>query len=251
MTVAPVVHPASLPEACPPSAQKNRSWTGDGFWDRRHAEIMGQIANGPKEYDCVFVGDSITHNWTGWSHPEDISAASNAYRIGRVKFAPSPGLPVWREMSAGRKFLNLGLAGDATGNVLWRMKNGELDGYAARNFVVMIGTNNSNRQHPDGVAAGVYAILNEIAERHPESQIILLPIFPRGATVDSPDRVARERTNRIIRSFADGRRIVWLDFNARFLDADGGLPLATFPDSLHPLEDGYRIWREALEPYLK
>ena len=30
----------------------------------------------------------------------------------------------------------------------------------------------------------------------------------------------------------------------------GKLPSAVFPDYLHPLEDGYRIWREALEPLL-
>lgn len=250
VTVAPVDYPESLPKACPKQAQIGRGWTGDGFWDRRHADILSRIADGPKEYDCVFIGDSITHNWTGWSDAEDLAAASNAYRIGRVKFAPSPGLPVWREMEKKYRLLNLGLAGDDTANVLWRLKNGGLDGYTAKNFVVMIGTNNPDSSHPDGVAAGVHAIVNEIAQRHPESRIILHPIFPRGHLPDSSERLSREHTNRMIRSFADGKRIVWLDFNDRFLASGGKLPSAVFPDYLHPLEDGYRIWREALEPLL-
>ena len=250
VTIAPVPCRAARPAACPRTAQVGRGWAGDGFWDRRHAEILNTIAEGPKEYDCVFVGDSITHNWTGWSDAADLAVASNAYRIGRVKFAPSPGLPVWREMAKKYRLLNLGLAGDDTSQVLWRLRNGELEGYAARNFVVMIGTNNPDWQHPDFAAAGVHAIVCEIAERHPESRIILHPVFPRGSSPDSPERVARERTNGVIRSFADGERVVWLDFNDRFLSADGKLPQAVFPDFLHPLEAGYRIWREALEPLL-
>lgn len=251
VTVAPVAHPEACPTPLSPAAQKNRSWAGDEFWDRRHDAILKEIARGPKEYDCVFVGDSITHNWTGWGEAADCSAATNAWRIQRVKFAPAPGLPVWREMAKGRRLLNLGLAGDNTANVLWRLRNGELDGYTTGLFVVMIGTNNADHQHPDGVAAGVRAILDEIAERHPEARIVLHPIFPKGPRADSPERLARERTNRILKTFADGQQVIWVDFNDRFLDADGNLPPDVFPDCLHPLEKGYLLWREALEPFLR
>lgn len=37
----------------------------------------------------------------------------------------------------------------------------------------------------------------------------------------------------------------------KFLTPDGTLTREMMLDLLHPLEPGYRIWREAIEPYLE
>lgn len=54
-----------------PLSEQSPYWAAPGYWDRRHAAKLAEIAAGPKEYDCVFVGDSIAHNWEGWSDPAD------------------------------------------------------------------------------------------------------------------------------------------------------------------------------------
>jgi beta-glucosidase len=113
----------------------------------------------------------------------------------------------------------------------------------------MIGTNNVD-DTPEDRAEGIRAILTKIAGKQPDATILLTPIFPSGATRDDPGRVSREKTNAIIRTLADGRHVAWLDFNDRFLDADGNLSAEMMPDFLHPLEAGYRIWAEALRPLL-
>ena len=235
--------------AAKPIAEQSPYWAGPGFWDRYHKAKLAEIAAGPKEYDCVFVGDSITHNWEGWSHPADVSVAAAAYADGRLMFPVGPGRAVWNEMRKSASLLNLGVGGDCTQNVLWRLDHGEMDGYRARFVFLMIGTNNCE-DTPEDRAEGIRAVIGKIAEKQPSATILLSPIFPCEAKPDAPGRISREKTNAIIRGFADGRHVVWVDFNAKLLNADGTLSPEMMPDYLHPLETGYRIWRDALVKYL-
>ena len=97
----------------------------------------------------------------------------------------------------------------------------------------------------------VLAAAKRIRAKHPESKIVLLPIFPRGAKPDDKARVGNGKVNEIIRTYADGKGVIWLDFNDRFLLPDGTLPKAMFPDELHPNKDGYRIWADAVLPVFR
>ena len=240
----------TIPVPVAPSEQ-SPYWAGPGYWDRRHIAKLAEIAAGPKEYDCVFVGDSITHNWEGWSDPADVAVVTAAYASGELKFPNGPGRVVWEDLKAqGLRLLNIGIGGDRTQNVLWRLDHGEMDGYRARFVSLMIGTNNVE-DSPEDRAEGIRAILAKITRLQPDATVLLHPIFPCGAAPDDPRRVSCGRTNAIVRRFADGGRIVWLDFNARFLQPDGSLSAAMMPDFLHPLEEGYRIWADALRPFLR
>ena len=71
--------------------------------------------------DLLFVGDSITDRWR------------------------NRGLEVWDKHFAPLKPANFGIGGDTTQGVLWRMQNGELEGFKAKLIVLMLGTNNINR----------------------------------------------------------------------------------------------------------
>ena len=85
----------------------------------------------------------------------------------------------------------------------------------------------------------------------PETKCLLLAIFPRGPKTDDPLRKINDATNQIIKGFADGKRVFYLDINDKFLDDDGTLPKKIMPDLLHPQEEGYGIWAEAMEPKIK
>jgi len=119
--------------------------------------------------------------------------------------------------------------------------------------VVMIGTNNTGHfmQDPKEVAAGVKRILEIIAEQSPETKILLHGIFPRGRTALDEKRLNNQAINQRIRRLADGEKVQWLDIGDVFLAADGSLSAEIMPDALHPNEQGYRLWAEALEPKLK
>ena len=201
-----------------------------GWWKKRCLEKRNEIvANGGAEYDIVMVGDSITHRW----EREDGE--------GRQLFA---------ELKKTYRILNLGYGGDRTQHVIWRMENGELEGYTAKLFTLMIGTNNRD-EPPADIAAGVKRILNDIRTKHPESKIMLMPIFPRGATADDERRVANEKVNALIKPYADGRTVLWCDFNKNFFNAEGQLTKEVMNDLLHPNEKGYQIWLDAVLPVFR
>ena len=134
--------------------------------------------------------------------------------------------------------------------MLWRLENGELDGYAAKCIVLMIGTNNGGK--PEDTATGIKAILDVIAAKQPLATVVLHPIFPSGATADHKWRVRNSKVNGLIRPFADGKRVVWCDFNDRFLNPDGTLKKDLMKsDDLHPAPPAYDIWAEQLMPIFR
>jgi beta-glucosidase len=105
-------------------------------------------------------------------------------------------------------------------------------------------------QPPEAIAAGIEKIVYTIQRKSPTTKILLLGIFPRGATTDDPKRVNNDKTNSLIHKIADGGKIVFLNINDKFLTKDGELTKEIMPDLLHPKEMGYAIWAEAIEPTL-
>lgn len=200
--------------------------SGDG-WQARHTGILSRVRQG--HVDLLMIGDSITQGWDEEGHQ------------------------VWETYYGHRQAVNLGFNADRTEQVLWRLQNGELDGIWPKVAVVMIGTNNSGtRKDPsEQTAAGVQAILTVLRMRLPETKILLLGIFPRGATATDPLRQLNRTINERLREFADRQNVFYLDIGSRFLDAEGGLKADLMPDLLHPSEAGYRVWAEAMESQLK
>ena len=208
---------------------------GDQWWKNRFHNHLGQIAAlKGGTVDIALVGDSITHYWER-KHPTSWAILTNRYSA-----------------------INLGYGGDRTQDVLWRITNGELDGYRAKVVMVMIGTNNNSAKssRPEHVARGVERILEVVREKQPQAKIILLPIFPRlsraGWTIKCHDAAHRRNleTNPLLHKLADGKRVFWLDFNSRLVDADGYVPYDLMNDGIHPTDKGYAIWMEALSPLL-
>ena len=220
------------PASCVPATRFDAVGSrGRWWWPTRFAERRSQIAASGGEFDLVLFGDSITHFWE--------------YDYF------SCGLEVYRKLCARYRVLNLGYGGDTTANLLWRGENGELDGYRAKCFMLMIGTNNGGCSAED-TAAGIRAILDLIARKQPQAVTILLPIFPSGATADHPWRTSKEKVNALIQKFADGKKVVWHDFNSRFLNPDGTFPKGMMmKDDLHPLAPGYDIWAEEVAPLFR
>jgi beta-glucosidase len=213
-------------EAQPQSFFPDIMWWGKGRPEQKRAEIV----DGPKSYDVVFVGDSITHRW------EYDNPGGN-------------GLPVWEELKKTYTLLDIGYGGDQTQHVIWRLLNGELEGYVTKLFMVMIGTNNRGR--PADIAAGVKRIVSILREKHPEAKVLLLPIFPRGKTAQDASRARNEQVNAIISGYADGKDVLWLDFNTKFLEPDGSISKEMMKDYLHPDVKGYEIWRDAVLPVFR
>ena len=199
------------------------------WWADRLLEKRNQIADANGEIDLVFFGDSITHNWE---------------RHGKGTLD---------ELRKTYSVLDIGYSGDRTEHLLWRGQNGELDGYKAKCIMLMIGTNNAwhRSDRPEDTAEGIRRILALIARKQPQAKVLLLPIFPFGDSPTHALRVINDKVNVLIRGFANGRNVVWVDFTSKFLDAKGDNK-AWMPDRCHPGDAGYReIWLPAVLPYFK
>ncbi len=164
----------------------------------------------------------------------------------------------WKKLTQGRTVLNLGYGGDRTQNVLWRIAHGELDGYKAKNIVLMIGTNNnsSNDTNPANVAKAIEEIIAQVRAKQPGAQLILHPIFPRGASADSKRHAAarprNDKTNELLKAYAAAHpEITWIDFNDKMVDSTGWVPRAIMADEIHPTDAGYDLWMDAILPRLR
>ncbi|MCW8125886.1 glycoside hydrolase family 3 N-terminal domain-containing protein [Microbulbifer halophilus] len=200
-------------------------WARD-WWLPRHKEKLAMLKK--RDIDLLMIGDSITEGWA------------------------NQGKAVWEEYYGDRNALNLGFGGDRTENLLWRLRNGEVDHIEPEVGVVLIGTNNTShrREDPELTAAGIRAVLDELRQRQPQMKILLLGIFPRDQEPGTHMRQINREVNEIIAGYADNEHIFYREIYNEFLTEDGKLTEEIMPDFLHPNERGYQIWAEAMEPTL-
>ncbi|MHC4388734.1 MAG: platelet-activating factor acetylhydrolase IB subunit [Planctomycetota bacterium] len=190
----------------------------------RHQAFNERVKQG--NVDLIFIGDSITHSWE------------------------KAGKDVWEEYYGHRNAVNLGIGGDRTGHVLWRLDNGNIDGISPKVAVVMIGTNNHPpRNTGEEIADGIIAICKKLRTKLPKTKILLLGIFPRGAK-PNPMREELAKASGTASRIADGKMIHYLDIGDKFVKADGTISKEIMHDYLHLSTKGYRIWAEAIEPKL-
>jgi beta-glucosidase len=222
LTLPVIAEPALSTTPVPQTAKWAKKW-----WMPRHeAKLKEKETLG--DVQLVFIGDSITHAWE------------------------NKGKKVWAKEYAPYKALNLGYSGDRTEHVLWRLENGEIDGITPKAIVMMIGTNNVGQRDEasEKVAAGIKAILYLLEKKQPQAKVLLLGIFPRGATANDPKRQLTDGTNAIIKDFADNKRVFYLNINNKFLDAEGKLSRKVMADRLHPNPNQYQVWADAIRPSL-
>jgi lysophospholipase L1-like esterase len=126
----------------------------------RHQEFLRRIEQSKGAGDVVFLGDSITHGWEGQK--------------------------AWQEHFGPFNPVNLGIGGDQTGHVLWRITDGhEIDALKPKAAVIMIGTNNTGAHTAEQIAGGIKAIVEELKKQKPGIKILVLGVFPRGGSGDA------------------------------------------------------------------
>ncbi len=202
---------------------------GSGWWQNRFKQKQELIKQANGQIDLVLLGDSINHNWE------------------------NQGKAAWEKYYAPRKAIGLGFSGDQTQHVLWRLNNGEMEGYTPKLVVLMIGTNNIGHRNctPRQTVEGIRAILETLGDKWPETKVLLLAVFPRGADENDPLRKAVNEINEGLPALADGNRVTFMNINDKFLDENKVLSRDIMPDYLHPSKQGHFIWAETIEPFVK
>ncbi|MEY2878273.1 MAG: hypothetical protein RLZZ15_653, partial [Verrucomicrobiota bacterium] len=197
----------------------------------KHAANVAIAQKG--DIDVLFMGDSITDFWRNAGQPGVVNP-------------PLAGKAVFEKYFGAMKVANFGISGDTTQGVLFRLRDGEGQGYSPKAVMLMIGTNNAASASSAEIAEGVGAVVWELRQNFPAAKILLLAIFPRGLPGEA-SRQTVAAVNPIIAKLHDGKNVFFLDIGAKFLDADGTIPADVMPDRLHPGEKGYTIWAEAVK----
>lgn len=223
----PSTRPATSQPASKPANAAVVAVPRDAGWVKRHEGFVAEAKKGTAE--VVFLGDSITDGWAG------------------------AGRNVWAEQFAPMKALNIGISGDRTEHVLWRLQHGTVEGLRPKVVVLMIGTNNIKQgglQHgAEQVAEGVAAVVEELRTRLPEAKILVLGVFPRQPQYEWIAGVIKGLNGRIAK-LADGEKVRFLDIGEKFRNEKGELTKEIMPDLLHLSPKGYEIWAQAILPTL-
>lgn len=197
-----------------------------------HAQLLEKAKQG--RIDVYFVGDSITRRWGATDYPHLLAN--------------------WKQNFFGWNAANFGWGADRIQHILWRLHNGELDNVNPKVVVVQAGTNNLGARGAGGDAAaditrGIQAVVETVRAKAPDAAIILTGLFLRNDNMAFVP-VIRE-INRNLAAKAAEWKVRFVDVNERLGDANGKLFDGMMnADKLHPAEQGYQVWADALKPVL-
>jgi lysophospholipase L1-like esterase len=162
----------------------------------------------------------------------------------------------WGQHFPKLKAVNIGIGGDKTQNVLWRLDHGGVAGLQPKAIVLMIGNNNMFFTAETGIEAaalGIQMCVKNLREKFPAAALVVAKILPAHApghrfyedikqTNAALDALKLERDSKV--------RV--LDLWGDFTNADGTLKQALFtPDNIHLAPAGYAVYAEKLRPLLE
>jgi lysophospholipase L1-like esterase len=173
----------------------------------------------PDEPRVVFLGDSITDFW----------------RLN--------------EYFPGRDYINRGISGQITSQMLARMKADVIERKPAA-MVVLAGTNDIARGVPVEVIQDNLEMIADLAEAHKIRPVFasILPVHDYNKDKDPallrsnrrPMQTIRE-LNQWLAAFCQKRKFVYLDYFSAMVDGNGWLKADLADDGLHPNGAGYRV----------
>lgn len=200
--------------------------TDQGILARQEEVLKRARESAPAK--VVFIGDSITQGFEG--------AGKEAFERA---FGPLGAL-------------NLGVSGDRTEHVLWRLQQAPLGRLQPRCVVLLIGTNNLG--HGTSTASqtleGVRAVVALVREQVPAARLLVHEIFPRGETFN-PMRGEIAQINQALRAEAaraKGGQWRTLATGDMWVGADGAISREIMPDFLHLSPQGYEQWTADILP---
>ncbi len=221
----PATNPSNRPNtAIIPVPQDPRAM--DRQFMQKHAANVARAKQG--NIDLLFIGDSIMQGWTSGGD------------WGKAVFDKNYGQYSTAVFAVGY---------DRTQHVLWRMANGEGEGYQPKVIELLLGTNNLGPNTAAETIVGEKAVLDDLRKRFPEARILVVGIFPRGGPHDAV-RMDVAAVNEALSKMADDKHIFYRDISKVFLNVDSTTNEGLKADRLHPSAKGYQLWAEAVKPVM-
>jgi len=210
------------------------NWRWRRYWDemvrtdfgglKRYREANQQLMPPEKEEKrVVFFGNSITEGWIG-AHPE---------------------------FFAGKPYLNRGIGGQTTAQMLVRFRQ---DVVALKPAVVVIlaGTNdiagNTGPTSLETIFDNIVS-MTEIARANGIRVVLssILPVadYPWAPGLKPAGKILR--LNAMLKEYAANNHCVYLDYHSAMKDGRDGLPPYLAADEVHPTPEGYKVMEPLAE----
>lgn len=149
-----LAHPARAAPDClngiPDVATTVATPRSDQPWIARVETQQQQVRQQPA--DLYLIGDSLAGGWQATS----------------------------LSVNLRRRVVNLGIGGDKTENVIWRLKAMVLPDEPPPIFLVIVGTNNLSGSPACDIFYGIHRIVSLLNQKAPEAKVVVATIFPRG-----------------------------------------------------------------------
>ena len=149
---------------------------------------------------------------------------SAARRWGATDPQYRPLLENWKTNFFGWNAANFGWGADRIENILWRLRNDELEGVNPKVIVVLAGINNvgtdASKADVEDITKGLRAILEVCQSKAPGATVILTAIFPRNDNMAVIPAI--NQINQNIAQMADGKKIRYLNINNQIYGGSEG-----------------------------
>ena len=201
---------------------------GGDAWLKLHEAHVKTVQANQGPIDVLLVGDSLTIQW-GES---------------------------WKKHFPDLKAVNIGIGGDKTQNVLWRLDHGGVEGLQPKAIVLMIGNNNMFFTPETGIEAaalGIQMCVKNLREKFPAAAITVLKILPAHAPGNRFYEDIK-KTNAALDSLRldSDPNLRVLDLWSDFTHPDGTIRKDLFtPDNIHLSPAGYAVYAHKLRPLLE
>ncbi len=202
------------------------NWGGTSWLDT-HARLVEHVKANAGSCDALLVGDSITMQW-GDS---------------------------WKTNFPNLKAINIGIGGDKTQNVLWRLDHGGVEGLQPKLILLMIGNNNMFFAPETGIepaAKGIEMCVKNLRDKFADVPIIVAKILP----AHEPSHRFYEdikQTNAALDELQLDRdpKVIVLDMWHDFTVESGKLKQELFTsDNIHLSPAGYATYADRLKPVI-
>lgn len=202
------------------------NWGGTSWLDT-HARLVEQVKENAGPCDALLVGDSITIQWGD----------------------------AWKRHFPKLKAINIGIGGDKTQNVLWRLDHGGVDGLQPKLILLMIGNNNMFFTPETGIepaAQGIEMCVKNLRDKFPKIPIIVAKILPAH---EPGNRFYEDikKTNAALETLKleSNPNVFVLDLWDDFTTDNGMIEKDLFtPDNIHLSATGYAVYAKRLEPMI-
>ncbi len=162
---------------------------------------------------------------------------------------------VWDGCFGAYHPLDLGITGDTTANVLWRVDNGELDGLSPAVVAVIVGSNNTRKSNiarwsTSETSSAIVDVVQAIHRKLPSAHIIVASILPTGQWGWKEKKDAKIN-DLVAIGLGSGQYdyAIWIDLTRRFRQKDGKLDASLYldqPGQVHLSERGDIVLAQAL-----